>query len=113
MFHAGVYLGDETEEQIRQARDGIIASLLDVGISVASDDTNLPNQVVWDLSSLAKGAGATVRIVDLTDVAVELCLARDWDRGQRGDRAVGEDAIRVMYEKYLKDQPTPLPVPTR
>lgn len=104
MFHAGVYLGDETEEQIRQARDGIIARLLVAGISVASDDTNLANQVVRDLSSLARGAGATARVSDLTGVDVEDCVLRDRARAD----GVGETVIREMHERYLK-APPPIP----
>lgn len=111
MLHDGVFLAGQTESRIRIARDRMIRALLDQGVSVACDDTNLRQSVARELVKLARFSGADVRVSDLTDVDVELCVLRDLDRGDRGERAVGEKVIREMYAKFLAGKPTPLPSP--
>lgn len=111
MLHDGVYLGHDTEKRVRVARDRLIRGLLDQGVSVACDDTNLQQKTARDLVKLARFSGAHVRVSDLTEVDVELCVLRDWERGQKGERAVGEQVIREMNAKFLAGKNLPLPSP--
>lgn len=109
MLHDGVWLGKDTEQHIVKARDRLIRGLLESGIDVASDDTNLASDVVRQLARVASGSGASVRIVDLTaEVSLEECVARDRERRH----PVGEEVIRKMHKRYLQGKETPLPVPS-
>lgn len=107
MLHDGVWLGRETEPKIVAARDAAIEALLRAGVSVISDDTNLPQPVARELARLARRLGAEVSVWDLTDVPIDVCLARDGAR----DRTVGEDVIRGMHKRYLAGKKYPLPLP--
>lgn len=110
MLHGG-YVSRDVERVVRIARDRLVKAFLDQGVSVACDDTNLPADAVRGLAQLARNAGAHVRVSDLTDVPVELCVLRDLDRGEQGGRSVGEDVIRGMHDRYLAGRKSPLPVP--
>jgi tRNA uridine 5-carbamoylmethylation protein Kti12 len=81
MLHDGVHLGHDTEKRVRVARDRMISGLLDQGVSVACDDTNLRQSVARDLAKLARFSGATVRVVDLTT-----CRSRSATAGTSRDR---------------------------
>lgn len=106
-LHDGVYLGQETERQIRAAQESAITALLHAGVSVACDDTNLPQRRCRDLSALALRAGAVVNVVDLTDVPVEVCVGRDAGR----KASVGAEVILGMHRRYLAGAQYPLPLP--
>lgn len=107
MLH-GRYVPDAERRQVAAMRDSLIDGLLRQGVSVACDDTNLPQRVARELCALATRAGAHVWVTDLTDVPLALCIARDYDRGEL---AVGEDVIRGMHERYLAGRSAPLPDP--
>lgn len=107
MLHEGVWLGHETEKHVVAVRDSAIERLLRAGISVASDDTNLRNDVCRALERLAAQCGATVRYVDMTDVSFDECIHRDAAR----EKPVGFAVISGMYHKYVKGRPYPLPRP--
>jgi len=99
MLH-GRYLGfARAEAQVTVAHRALVASLLEAGVSVICDDTNLSSAVVRELRALAAKAGADVVIKDFTDVPIEVCLARDATRPD--DKRVGEEAIRAMHRRYL------------
>lgn len=108
MLHYGVWMGRDTEPKIVAARNVLIETLLRAGVSVVSDDTNLPQQVARELARLGRRLGAEVSIWDLTDVPVDECVRRDAAR----DRTVGEDVIRGMQKRYLGGKRYPLPLPT-
>lgn len=91
----------------RAARDAAILALLRKGIDVMCDDTNLPARTIRDLAKLAAGVGADFEVLDFTDVAPGLCIARDRAR----DHTVGEDVIRDMHRRFLEGRPIPLPLP--
>lgn len=111
MLHGGVNLGHDTEQHIWSARDYLVRSMLAKGTSVACDDTNLRQSMARDLARSGLLAGATVEVVDLTETPMSICIARDYERGERGERAVGEDAIRAMHLRYLAGKQRPLPSP--
>lgn len=116
MLHDGVWLGHDTERQILSARDALVRSLLAKGLSVVVDDTNLPQHTVRDLARIAALAKVELEVWDMTDVAVDECVARDRLRSQRpldGEMgaAVGEVVIRGMHARFLNGRPSPLPLP--
>lgn len=113
MLNGGVYLGHDTEKHVVAARDRLIDKLIRSGVSVASDDTNLPQPTARDLVKLARKADPAVEIVvvDLTDVALDTCLDRNAVRIDRGERGVPDTAIYDMHERYLKGRELPLPSP--
>jgi len=106
LLHDGVYLGRETENTINMIRDNMIRSLLRKGIGVVNDDTNLPQQVARDLARIGREFGAEILVEDLTNVDIELCIARDHSR----DHQVGEEVILRMAGK-LGGKGYPLPFP--
>lgn len=102
MLHAGVWLGEATERQVRSVRDSAIVALLAAGVSVVCDDTNLDERTVDDLRTLADLMCVGFEVVDLRDVPVEVCVERDAARA----KPVGEKVIRGMAAKHL---PAPAP----
>lgn len=108
MCHDGVWLGQDTERQIQAVRDAAIRALLDKGISVVCDDTNLPQRVARDIARIGALAKATVTVWDLTDVPLATCLERDPLR----ENPVGREVIEGMQKRYLNGKRYPLPLPT-
>lgn len=107
LMHDGVYLGRDTENTINMIRDNMIRKLLRKGISVVNDDTNLPQSVARDLARIGREVGATIEVLDMTNVSAEVCLERDKNR----EHSVGEEVIRRMAGKLAgKKYPLPLPV---
>lgn len=87
------------EDMCTVAQHSQIAGLLTAGYDVICDDTNLHPSTVRDLGDLAERCDAVLRIVDMTDVPLGTCIARDAGRpdGQR----VGADKIRAMWAKHV------------
>jgi predicted kinase len=73
-----------------------IKALLDAGVHVICDDTNLNDCETASLIYLAMCADAKVRVQDFTDVPVEVCIARDAAR----PNPVGAQTIRRMWDTY-------------
>jgi predicted ABC-type ATPase len=108
MVHDSVWLGHDTEKQIQAGRDALVTALLKRGVDVFVDDTNLPSRTARDLRRLAVLAGVGFEVIDLTDVALDVCLERNALRGGRA--LVPEDRIREMHQKYVAGKPYPLPL---
>lgn len=94
MLHGG-FVDRLSEAQVVAARDALIDALLRRGVSVANDDTNLPDSVAAAVCEIGATVGARVRVLDLTGVDVETCVYRDSLR-PAGER-VGEQRIRQMH----------------
>jgi predicted kinase len=109
MLREGSWIGPDVEKRVAASRDRLIELHLAAGISVASDDTNLPNGVCRQLAAIGARAGVAVRYVDLTDVPVEVCLERDKARFPVEGRYVGVEVITRMHERFVKGRPHPLP----
>lgn len=107
MIDDGRFIKGVTEQRIIAARDTTILALLHHGVDVVSDDTNLPQRTVRDLTKLAHKANAAIEIHDFTDVPLDLCIERDAAR----DHTVGEQVIRDMHTRYLHGRSLPLPLP--
>lgn len=108
LLHDGVYLGRDTENTINMIRDNTIRSLLRKGISVISDDTNIPQGVARDLARIGREIKEiTITVEDMTNVPVETCIERDAAR----EHSVGREVILRMAEKLGgKSYPLPFPV---
>lgn len=95
----------KNEAFIIKARDLFIRTALASGYDVISDDTNLSPKVQADLRRIAMEEGATIEVIDLTDVPIETCIERDLKRAH----SVGEKVIRETWQKYLYKEPTTYP----
>jgi predicted kinase len=89
--------GDRGWEQVCTiAQHAQIKALLDAGMHVICDDTNLNDCETATLVYLAMCAEARVRVQDFTSVPIEVCIARDAAR----PHPVGAQAIRRMWDNY-------------
>jgi tRNA uridine 5-carbamoylmethylation protein Kti12 len=109
MFDGGKW-SRENEKFILNMRDCLIAQAFNSGFSVIIDDTNLHETHELRLKALAKGAlinGITVNfeVKDFTDVPVEVCIDRDYDRAIG---KVGKKVIMGMYHQFLAPKLKPL-----
>lgn len=96
----GGFTGDPQHEEIVTAvQAATIMTLLNRGVPVICDDTNLDPAHVEQLRWVARAAGSPIYLVDFTDVPVEVCIERDAQRPE-GER-VGEATIRRMWADHL------------
>lgn len=102
MLDNGLYEKGVTEKRVLEARDAMIRHFLGYGYEVVCDDTNLPMRTARDLHKLAKCASADFEIMEFTDVPVEVCIDRDYDRAFRNGSSVGPAVIEDMYDRYIK-----------
>src|SRR5687767_6710283 len=109
MLHASRGRGDRAERQVTAAQHAAVAALLARGVDVIVDDMNLRSRYARDLRALAVRAGAEFAVVDLTNVPVDECVARDAQR--TAPAHVGETAIRALYDRYVRGRSHPLPLP--
>jgi predicted kinase len=99
MMHGG-YLGTGAQEkQVTIGGHAMIQALLRNGVSVVVDDTNLMPAYVDGFRQLAQGCGADFEVWDMTDVDIDVCVARDRVRPE--GELVGEAKIRDMWERHL------------
>jgi predicted kinase len=105
MMHGGFA---NAETQVTAARDAAIRALLERGVSVISSDTNLPQRTARDLARIGRLAGAEVKVIDLTNVDIDTCHARN---SQRTEGRVPDHVIEDMYARYIKGMAYPLPFP--
>jgi tRNA uridine 5-carbamoylmethylation protein Kti12 len=105
MLDEGMYVAGVTEPRIVLARNGAIKALLESGIDVICDDTNLSERRVRELELVAKRAAAGFEIIDFTVVSLGVCLKRDSLREDK--RPIGRTVICGMHKRYLKDSVSP------
>lgn len=98
MLHGGRLGVGWQEEQVTAAQCAAVAALLRAGVDVIADDTNLDDVAVEAWGRLAAECGAVLQVIDLQHVGVDVCIARDAARAQRGERAVGAEVIHRMAE---------------
>lgn len=101
----GGHGGHGTNEQaITAASHAAIRALLEQGVSVICDDTNLRLRYLRDLVQLAHGCSADVRLVQqFLAVPLEECLRRDEARPAR----VGADVIRDLHARFIAGKKNP------
>lgn len=111
MMHQG-YFGEYTEKQVTEVQYAMIDTLLDMGKLVICDDTNLQSRTVRELIEIAMDHEADWEIVDKTDMPLDICLIGNNSQHRIDTGAVVPEGVIVsMYERYIKDQGYPLPVP--
>jgi predicted kinase len=93
---------DEQEAQISAAAHAAVEALLRRGVDVVCDDTNLFDEHVQVLRHVAERSDADIEIWDMTDVPVEVCIARDYERGLDGGHYIGDKAIWRMNDEYRR-----------
>lgn len=97
MFDAGQW-SKQNEKLIVAARNELICLALSNGKDVIVDDTNFgPHEA--DLQAIADDYEAEFVVKDFTDVPLQTCIDRD---SARGEKSVGEDVIKRMYNSFLK-----------
>lgn len=90
------------EKKAVDAQNAIIRAALFAGHDVVVDDTNLNPKAIKRLSDITEEFGAHLSRKDFSDVPLGECIKRDAARGQAGNRSVGEDVIRGMWDRWLK-----------
>jgi predicted kinase len=91
----GVYWVPSRERLVTLIEHQAVYEAVTNGYDVVIDATNFKRG--W-IESLAQQVGSTVHIQDFTDVALEVCLARDAIR----DHKVGAEVINKFYDKYIR-----------
>jgi len=98
------------EDAVTVAQHAAVEALLRAGHGVVVDDTNLRLRHARAWAEVAARAGARFAVHELTDVPLEVCLARDAARAAAGERSVGEGVIRDLHARFVAHGPLP-PVP--
>lgn len=87
------------ERSVTVAQHTAAKHLVENGISVVFDDTNLRQKYAREIAGLAKHVGAEFVTQDVP-TPLEECLRRDKARGAAGGRGVGETVIRDMAARF-------------
>lgn len=105
MFH-GYKIGvSPFETQITEAMLATVKALLKADKSVWVDGTNLRFREVRNWGAVAEAHNASWRVADFTELEVDLAVTRDAQRPT--SEQVGEDVIRKMHERFIKNQQLP------
>jgi len=102
MLHDSTFVKGVTEKIVIHARDSLISNLLDKGIGVVVDDTNMEQRHVEHLRHIAWSWDVEWHVQDFIHVPVDECVKRDAERAAKGERSVGEKVIRDMHNKYME-----------
>lgn len=98
----GVYFGPPIDENVvTQIQDADVAEILDKGLDVWIDDTNLTMQAKRHVAELARYHDVPLIWIDLTHVPVQTCIERDAAR----ERQVGKDVIMRMFNQHIRPYP--------
>lgn len=98
MMHLGRF-AKANERIVLAARDAIVVAALTRGQHVIVDDTNLDPRHEETLRSIARDVGATLEVVDFTDVPIDICLERNSRRQDKDP--VPENIILNMYRRHI------------
>lgn len=89
------------EDMVSLLQTGAVVSLLRARVSVVVDDTNLHQHSLDALLAAGRTmVGRAVRVWDMTDVPLDVCIAQDALR--EGAARVGEDVIRDMHRRWME-----------
>jgi len=91
------------ENHITKVQKDIVKSGLKAGKHVVVHDMNLRPKYRKQWAEIARDLGAEFNIIDCTQVDEDECFYRDYDRGNRGERSVGEKVIRDLAKKFKNE----------
>ena len=89
------------EAKLKQIRLEIITSSIKKGLDVIVDNVNISNHLIRGYLELAKKLGCQVRVIDLSEVPLKLCLERN---ELRGNSKVPRKVIIGLHETMIKNQ---------
>lgn len=90
------------EQTVTHAEHGAVRALLEAGVSVVVDATNIRTRYIRAWREIATDAGADFRIQDFTDVPLNVCIKRDKDSKRiKLGKSIGEEAVRSMHESMV------------
>lgn len=99
------------EKLVTNVQDRLIEEGLRMGENVFVSDMNLRNAYVTRLIKMAWQFGAEWEIVDMSNVSLDVCLARNASTYRRAQgKVVPESVIHTNYNKFIKGKSYPLPV---
>lgn len=82
----------------------IVETLLCAELDVVCDGPFLLPEYVDAVRGLAERCRAELVVCDLTDVDVEVCIARDAQRRREGGRSIGAQQIRNQHREFCEQQ---------
>lgn len=93
---------DENDTKyIDSARELLIESFLEKGMSVIVDNMNLSPKHELRYRQMAEKYKIIFEIKDFTGVPLQICI----DRDKRRENPVGEKTIRKMYKQFIEKKP--------
>ena len=99
MLHFGVY-SSSREKKVKEVARATAKALFDGGARIViMDNTGLSKSQIDLCNQIAMDNMADVVVEDFTGVDVEICIQRDF---KRGEKAVGEKVIRKFWNDYLR-----------
>ena len=98
LFNGEGILSKGKEDAITSVQQAIAKAAIQAGHNVIVDDTNLRTRYLRNWERLAMTNGATFLVEDVT-TPVDVCVERDSARA----RTVGEDVIRTLAQKFLRN----------
>jgi len=89
------------EKIVNKVQDAIAKVIIDEGINLLVDNTNLSRSQQDQCQQYADYAGTILEVEDFTYVPVTECLERD---SKRGEKSVGRKVILDMWNRYIRSK---------
>ena len=89
------------EKIVNKVQDAIAKVIIDEGINLLVDNTNLSKSQQDQCQRYADYAGTILEVEDFTYVPVTECLERD---SKRGEKSVGRKVILDMWNRYIRSK---------
>lgn len=103
LFNGEGILDNDLEQHITRVQKDLVKSAIKAGKHVIVHDLNLRAKYRKQWAEIARDLGAEFSIIDCTQVDADECFYRDYDRGNRGERSVGEKVIRDLAKKFKNE----------
>lgn len=100
MFDNGKW-SKQNEKYVKDLEKSMVFTFLRDGFNVVVDDTNFGYEAEWDM--VAQTCDVDFELVNF-DILPEECIKRD---AKRGDKSVGAEVIRRMYNQHLRPKLVP------
>lgn len=104
LFRSEGILTYPQEARISDIQKHIVNDALRQGKHVVVHDMNLRERYRKGWAEVAANQGAEFRIIDMTYVPLETCLARVEKRNALGDRFVSLDVVKDIWKRFVKNQ---------